>query len=202
VIEADGKLHRFSTNGKKDDKSGRYILHIDNGIPSGYFQCYRQDIKRTWKAGRDLVPDLTREERQAMQVQAEQVKVRKQRAETKQQQAKADKSGAIWGARETRPAPFDFPYLVRKGIKPNGAKLYGAGLIIRMFDINGRLWNLQRIFSDGSQAFPVRRAQARAVNGAGGREAGRVGAGVGGGRLGNGLYRVRTGAGDTCYCSV
>jgi putative DNA primase/helicase len=153
VIEADGKRHYFSTNGKKEDKSGRYILHIDNGIPAGYFQCYRQDIKRTWRAGRDLVPDLTPEERQAMQVQAEQAKVRKQRAESKQQQATAEKSVAIWGSRESRPAPFDFPYLERKGIKPNGAKLYGAGLIIRMFDINGRMWNLQRIFSDGSKRF-------------------------------------------------
>ena len=150
-IEADGKIHRFSTNGKKDDKSGRYVLHIDNGIPAGYFQCYRQDIKRTWRAGRDLVPDLTAEERQAMREQAEQTKAIKQRQETKKQQEAATRAVSIW--RASGSAPFDYPYLEKKNIKPNGARIDGASIINPMYDVSGRLWNLQRIFSDGSKRF-------------------------------------------------
>ncbi|OQX04486.1 MAG: hypothetical protein BWK73_36055 [Thiothrix lacustris] len=151
VIEADGKRHYFSTNGKKDDKTGRYILHIDNGIPAGYFQCYRQDIKRTWRAGRDLVPDLTADERQAMQAQAEQAKLKRERQETQKQQNTAKDAASM--LRFSELAPFDFPYLEKKGIKPNNARLYGVGLIIPLYDIHGKLWNLQRIFSDGVKRF-------------------------------------------------
>ncbi len=37
-IDADGKIHRFSTNGKPRDDSGWYMLHLD-GIPAGAFGC-------------------------------------------------------------------------------------------------------------------------------------------------------------------
>lgn len=151
VIEADGKAHRFSTNGKRGDKAGRYILHVDSGIPAGYFECHRQAIKRTWRAGSDLVPELSAKERDAIRQQAELNKARKQRAETQKQAETADKAVNIW--RFAKGAPFDFPYLVTKGIKPNNARLYGAALIIPLYDISGRLWNLQRIFSDGSKRF-------------------------------------------------
>lgn len=151
VVEADGKARRFSTNGKKDDKAGRYILHIDGGIPAGYFECHRQGIKRTWRAGSDLLPELTAEERHAIQQQAEQSKARKQRQETKIQLEAAGRAASIW--RFANQANADHPYLMGKGIKPNGARLHGASLIIRMFDADGRLWNLQRIFSDGAKRF-------------------------------------------------
>lgn len=151
VIEADGEAHRFSTNGKKGDLSGRYILHLDGGIPAGYFECHRQGITRTWRAGRDLVPALSAEERLAIHEQTELNKARKQRAETKKQAETADQAVNIW--RFARSAPFDYPYLITKGIKPNNAKLYNTALIIPMYDVFGRLWNLQRIFSDGSKRF-------------------------------------------------
>jgi len=151
VIVPDGKRHYFSTNGKKDNKAGRYILHIDNGIPAGYFECYRQDIKRTWRAGRDLVPDLTAEERQVMRDQAERNKAKQQRIETRKQQETAQQARDIW--RFSGSVPFDFPYLINKGIKPHGAKLHGMSLINPMYDVDGRLWNLQRIFSDGTKRF-------------------------------------------------
>jgi putative DNA primase/helicase len=151
VIEADGKRHYFSTSGKKDNKSGRYILHIDNGIPAGYFQCYRQDIKQTWRAGRDIVPDLTADERQAMQAQAEQAKLKRQRQETQKQQATAKDAASMFRFSEL--APDDFPYLVKKGINPKNPRFYGVGLVIPMYDVHGKLWNLQRIFSDGGKRF-------------------------------------------------
>lgn len=47
-IYADGKLRRFSTNGKRSDDSGWYVLHT-NGIPAGSFGCWRQGITVGWK---------------------------------------------------------------------------------------------------------------------------------------------------------
>ena len=37
-INANGAIHRFSTNGKRGDDSGWYMLHTD-GIAAGAFGC-------------------------------------------------------------------------------------------------------------------------------------------------------------------
>ena len=34
VIEADGRLHRFASNGRRGDDAGWYVFHVD-GIPAG-----------------------------------------------------------------------------------------------------------------------------------------------------------------------
>jgi putative DNA primase/helicase len=39
----DGQIHRFSTNDKKGNKDGWYILYSD-GIPNGLFGCWRTSI--------------------------------------------------------------------------------------------------------------------------------------------------------------
>ncbi len=43
VIEAEGKLRRFATNGKRGDDAGWYILHAD-GIPAGSFGDWRTEV--------------------------------------------------------------------------------------------------------------------------------------------------------------
>jgi putative DNA primase/helicase len=40
VIDADGKLHRFASNGKRGDTAGWYVLH-DDGILAGSFGDWR-----------------------------------------------------------------------------------------------------------------------------------------------------------------
>ena len=62
-IQDDGKLHRFSTNGKRGDDSGWYVLHSD-GIPAGKFGCWRAGFESSWCAKADR--DLSDTERQAM----------------------------------------------------------------------------------------------------------------------------------------
>ena len=56
-IEADGKVHRFSSNGKKADDAGWYLLY-DDGIPAGSFGDWRTGMKQNWRAdiGRTLTP--------------------------------------------------------------------------------------------------------------------------------------------------
>lgn len=48
-IEPDGTLHRFSSNGKRGDKSGWYVLHLD-GVPAGVFGCWRDGLYQTWSS--------------------------------------------------------------------------------------------------------------------------------------------------------
>src|SRR5262249_50413258 len=48
-IVADGKIHRFSTNGNRKDDAGWYLLHLD-GLPGGAFGDWRNNINETWCA--------------------------------------------------------------------------------------------------------------------------------------------------------
>jgi putative DNA primase/helicase len=43
VIEADGELHRFSTNGTDSDKAGWYVFHMGD-VPAGAFGCWRRGL--------------------------------------------------------------------------------------------------------------------------------------------------------------
>jgi len=57
VIEPDGKLHRFPSNGKRSDDAGWYVFRDDN-IPAGAFGDWRTGASETWRAdiGRSLSP--------------------------------------------------------------------------------------------------------------------------------------------------
>ena len=57
LIEPDGKLHRFASNGKRSDDAGWYVLY-DDGIPAGAFGDWRTGASETWRAdiGRALSP--------------------------------------------------------------------------------------------------------------------------------------------------
>lgn len=48
VIKPSGKLERFSSNGKKGDLSGWYVLHLHGDHAAGSFGCWRTGIKQTW----------------------------------------------------------------------------------------------------------------------------------------------------------
>ena len=43
---ADGELHRFKTDGDREDNSW-YVLYGD-GVPSGAFGCWKRGIKENW----------------------------------------------------------------------------------------------------------------------------------------------------------
>jgi phage/plasmid primase-like uncharacterized protein len=47
TIIADGKIHRFTTNGKRSDEAGRYVLHMDS-LPAGWFGDYRTGLSQKW----------------------------------------------------------------------------------------------------------------------------------------------------------
>lgn len=127
-IIADGQLHRFSTNGKPGDKSGVYILHLD-GVPAGYFECWRQGIKQKWSARKAAKPDAAELERLKADI------ARAERERAAHAHRRAETARQLWDA--SVPANADHPYLVKKGIKePPG---------IRQTDID------RTIFFEGSK---------------------------------------------------
>lgn len=113
TIEADGRLHRFPSNGKRRDDSGFYTLHLD-GIPAGHFGCWRTGLAETWRA--DIGRKLTPEEREAQRQRIATMKAQRDAEEAARRTAAAHKAGELW--RAGTPAGEDHPYLVRKGVRP------------------------------------------------------------------------------------
>jgi putative DNA primase/helicase len=147
VIEPDGKLHRFSSNGKHGNDSGRYVLHSD-GIPAGWIGNYGTGLSQNWRAdiGRTLTPSEEAEHRAKVEAMRRErdTEIARERAEA------ASKAAAIWNA--AKPAPTDHAYLLAKGINPNGARLHGDALVIPMRD-GGATHSLQFIGPDGGKRF-------------------------------------------------
>jgi putative DNA primase/helicase len=143
----DGKLHRFSTNRKRGDDSGWYVLHCD-GIPAGTFGCWRSGLQSTWCAKSDN--ELTGTERQAMRERIESMKRQREAEEFRLNDEAADKAAAMWQA--APPADEKHGYIRRKGIKPHGTKINPEGwLLVPMRDTSGKLWNVERIAPEKPQ---------------------------------------------------
>lgn len=146
-IHDDGRLHRFSTNGRRGDDSGWYVLHSD-GIPAGSFGCWRSGLQSTWCAKSD--PDMTDAERQAVR---ERTKAMQRQREAEQARIHAQaKDLAAARLMQTKPVT-QHSYLTAKGIKPYGARSDGEQLVIPMRDTAGILRSLQTIGPDGTKLF-------------------------------------------------
>ena len=143
VIEADGKLRRFTSNGKRGDDAGWYLLHVD-GIPAGSFGDWRTGFTQTWRA--DIGRALTQNEESAHRAKVETMR-REREAEAARGHAEAaTKAAKLWNTAQL--APDDHPYLSRKNIKAHGAKVHDGLLLIPMRDASGKLWNVERIAPD------------------------------------------------------
>lgn len=112
-IVADGKLHRFASNGSRGDDAGYYVLH-DDDAPAGIFGCWRSGVYETWRP--DIVHTLTADERESHRQRVAQMRVQREAADARRRAAAARTAGEIWKA--ATPAGADHPYLVRKGIRP------------------------------------------------------------------------------------
>ena len=147
MIESDGNLHRFPSNGKRGDDAGWYALH-DDGIPAGSFGDWRTGLSQTWRA--DIGRALTAAEEAAHRGKVEAMQREREAAKALEQAEAANKAAAIWKA--AKPAPEDHPYLTRKGIKANGARLHHDALVIPM-RAGGEIQSLQFIGADGEKRF-------------------------------------------------
>ncbi len=147
TITADGTLHRFSSNGKRGDDSGWYVLHSD-GIPAGSFGDWRTGLTQTWRC--DVGRTLSPAEEAAHRARVEAMRKTRDAEDIKRKAEAATKAAAIWQAGE---AARSHAYLTRKGIQPHGAKLYEGTLVLSMRDAGGKLHSLQFIDNEGSKRF-------------------------------------------------
>jgi putative DNA primase/helicase len=149
VIEADGKLHRFSSNGKRGDDAGWYVFHAD-GIPAGAFGDWRSGISRIWRA--DIGRRLSPQEEAAHRRRIEAMRREREAEEAKRRADARERAAAIW--QSALPAAEDHPYLVGKRVKAHGVRLHEGALVVPMRD-GAELHSLQFIGPDGEKRFLV-----------------------------------------------
>lgn len=139
-INANGAIHRFSTNGKRGDDSGWYVLHTD-GIAAGVFGCWRAGLQSSWCAKSDAA--MTDVEREAHRQRINAMKAQRDAAEAAKHAATA--LDAVQRFKDATPCT-QHAYLKAKGVQGHGVKVEADGfLIVPMRDTEGKLWNIERI---------------------------------------------------------
>jgi putative DNA primase/helicase len=146
-IIPDGRLHRFSTNGKASDTAGWYVLH-GGEVAAGVFGCWRSGFESTWSSKRDR--DLTPVERRQ---HLEQIKSAHRQRDAEKARVQ-EKSSTVAVARLSKSQPVAaHPYLAVKGVKPTGITAEGNLLLVPIHDNQGTVHSLQTIDPAGKKRF-------------------------------------------------
>ena len=165
TIIADGKIHRFSTNGKSSDDAGWYILHLDN-IPAGSFGNWREGCTESWCSIERKAQTPEQQKQYATLLKS--MQNARHRAKKAEHDAAADIAAAIWAAATPIDDAAAHGYLVKKGVRGHGSRLIGAAearvhcaklsyslsgplLVIPMRNAAGELRSLQFITADGTK---------------------------------------------------
>lgn len=148
---ASGSLIRFRCEGDgKGRKNGWAILYLDER-PAGAFGNYKLNTGTLkWKSDSER-PALTASEREALQ--REWREKREQRdAEKRSAEYHASLDAAdMW--QRAGPARADHGYIAAKAIATGALRQIEDMLLVPMCDDRGTLWNLQRIWPDGTKRF-------------------------------------------------
>ena len=147
-IVDDGAIHRFSTNGRRGDDSGWYMLHTD-GIAAGAFGCWRAGLQSTWCAKSDNA--MTTAERDAHRQRIKAMQVQRETEQAQRHQTAAADAAQRWQAAT---ACTQHSYLASKGVQGYGVRVEASGaLIVPMRDAASTLHSLQTISPDGDKRF-------------------------------------------------
>lgn len=147
VIEPDGKLHRFASNGKRNDDAGWYVLH-DDAIPAGAFGDWRTGLSETWRA--DIGRRLSSKEEDTHRARIDAMRRTREAEDVKRKTEAREKAAAIWEV--AIPALDDHAYLLGKGVKAQGLRIHDGALVVPMRDVQ-ELHSLQFIAGNGEKWF-------------------------------------------------
>ena len=97
----DGRIHRFSSNGKTTDNAGWYVLFTD-GIPAGTFGCWREGVKINWCSVDEAT--LTQSERYEFNKKMAEAKKQREQEETRNRGKARIRANQIWEQSTEEPA--------------------------------------------------------------------------------------------------
>lgn len=94
---------------------------------------------------------VTDADRKKWREKAEKQRLQAEIDERKAQEAAAKRAERIW---KVKSVDRDCPYLQRKQVQNYGCKINGKGnLLVPLFDITGKIWNMQEIHADGFKPY-------------------------------------------------
>lgn len=147
-IAADGKFHRFSTNGKPSDYAGWYVLK-NFPIAVGSFGCWRSGLKVSWSATQEK--SMTLEDRTKYRATIQQMWQVNDEEKAKANLEAAEKARTLWD--QANEASSTHSYLATKKVDAFGIKQNGQKLLIPLRDHKGKLWSFQAIDHKGDKLF-------------------------------------------------
>jgi len=144
VIEP-GKIHRFPGVGKQPGNTAGWCKFFDDGL-GGCFGDWSSGLTENWQAKHNK--PFSQSERASL---LRHIAVKKRRAaHERHQKHNAAKVRALLHWNGAIPAQNSHPYLIRKGIKPHGARVHKDSLMLPVWSEEG-ICSLQFIGSDGSK---------------------------------------------------
>lgn len=148
---ASGSLIRFRCEGDgKGKQNGWAILYLDER-PAGAFGNYRMNTGTLkWKSGSDR-PALSQAERDALRHEWQQAKDKRDAERRNNEYQAALAAADLWS--RAAMASGSHSYVYHKMLSPNGLRQMGEELLVPMYGDDGCLWNLQRIWPDGTKRF-------------------------------------------------
>jgi len=144
----DGRIHRFSSNGKPTDNAGWYVLFTD-GIPAGAFGCWREGVNIKWCSVNES--NLTQPEKHEFNKKIAEAKKQREHEEERNRTKARNKANNIW--EQSTEAPTDHPYLLSKKVHPHGLKSSRGKLVVPLYDQDSVPQSLQFISPDGEKKF-------------------------------------------------
>jgi phage/plasmid primase-like uncharacterized protein len=146
TVVLDGQLHRFPIGNSKD--RGYYKAYGD-GVPAGFFGDHAGELTN-WRA--DMGRTLTPMEEAELEARMARAKEAREAEKALRARAAAKRAESIWA--NSNPAPTDHPYLQRKGIGPNVARMSSDGrLVVPMLDGGNNIVSVQHIDDAGKKLF-------------------------------------------------
>ncbi len=142
-----GKFHKFPGEGKGSRNKAGWCKLFNDGV-GGIFGDYASGLSTDWQAQRET--PYSEAERQAFRQGVAYAKKQAEAEQKARNDEAAGKAKSDW--QKSTSAPDDHPYLLKKGIKPNGAKLLNNALLIPM-RADGDIHSLQFIGPDGDKKF-------------------------------------------------
>src|SRR4051794_31708170 len=152
-ILADGAWHPCNAmGGRTNTDAGRYKLYPD-GFPTGILYNWRTGESLTWHP-EGARPRMTAADRAQTARRVEAAKAEREAADEDRQARVAADSERRWSAM-VECAEHD--YLTRKHVGAYGVRTarFGSTLYVPMRDIDGRLWGLQEIWTDGTKLYQM-----------------------------------------------
>lgn len=144
----DGKLHRFSVNGKKGNLSGWYAVFNDADIVGGVIGNWGTGEKLNWHWSSRMISSGEKILLADKWAEAK----RKADIEHAEAQKKAIKTAQNkWDS--CTEAMDDHPYLIKKQINAYGIRIGQDRLYVPLMDETGQIVSLQSIDDDGNKLF-------------------------------------------------